>query len=101
MTTLVNAQPPVRVVIQHRAPLVMTPRSNTGGPAGGGGISPYVQNFFTPANTWTINHNLGRKVDVVAFTMGSVKMVAEVVLITDNQAVVVFAQPTAGFARVI
>lgn len=101
MTTLVNGSPPVRVVIEHRPPLVMTPRSNTGGPAGGGGITPYVQNFLSPENTWTVNHNLGRKVDVTVFTLGSVKMIAQVVLITDNQAVVVFAQPTAGFVRVI
>lgn len=99
MTTLVNNAPPVVVVIEQRPPLVLTPTSNTG--PGGGGDTGVVLDFPAPAMSWTINHNLGRKVDVALYTTGSVKMGAQLVLINDNQAVASFSQPTAGFARVI
>lgn len=102
-TTLVNGQPPVRVVIERR-PIelrigLVGPRGPEGPP--GQGITDYV--FMQPvaSDTWIINHNLGRKVDVALYTAGSVKMNAEVILISDNQAVANFTQPIAGFARVI
>lgn len=72
----------------------------TGG--GAGGVTPVVASFPTEALSWTINHNLGRTVDVAAFTTGSVRIGGvEVILLNDNQAVANFSTPTAGFARVI
>lgn len=75
--------------------------TDVGGAGGSGGVSMAVQSFPTPALSWTITHNLGRTVDVVAYTVGSVKMLADVVLLSNNIAVANFSTPTAGYARVI
>lgn len=101
MTTLVNNAPAVRVVIEQRPPLVLTPTVNTGPGAGSGGDAGAVLMFLTPAMSWTINHNLGRKVVVALYTTGGMLMSAEVVIVSDNQVVASFSAPTAGYARVI
>lgn len=112
MTILGAGEPPVVVVVDQR-PLVIEPKGPTvnigtgkpgpQGPPGPPGSPASTFDYFmpVPADTWIINHNLGRKVDVALYTTGSVKMSAEVILISDNQAVASFSTPTAGFARVI
>lgn len=100
MTTLVNDAPAVQVVIEQRAPLVLTPTSNTGPGAGGGDVGTVLM-FNSPALQWIINHNLGRKVAVALFTTGGVQFNAETVTVSDNQVVSSFSIPTAGYARVI
>lgn len=52
----------------------------------------------SPVTPWTINHNLGRRVNVGVYTAGGVEVFAEVLLASDNQAIVTFDAPTAGYA---
>lgn len=103
MTTLVNGAPPVRLILERRALRLAIGRPGPQGPPGptGPAAEAVVMMFAAPATVWTINHNQGRKVDVALFTTGSVKMNAEVVLMSDDQAVAIFSTPTAGYARVI
>lgn len=103
MTTLVNGSPPVKVIVDRRQLVLRGGRPGPRGPAGptGASFEDYVTGLFPALGTWTINHNLGRTVTVTVYTPGSVKMHAEVILTSPNQAVVVFAQPTPGYARVI
>ena len=66
------------------------------GVAGPGSIAPF--NFLTPATTWTINHNQGRRVFVGLFSVGGLEMYAEVLQVSINQVLVTFDSPTAGYA---
>lgn len=66
------------------------------GAAGPGSIEPF--NFLTPATTWTINHNQGRRVFVGLFSVGGLEMYAEVLQVSINQVLVTFDSPTAGYA---
>lgn len=61
----------------------------------------YVFTQSTPAATWTINHNLGHVPSVELFDSGSQEIEAEVSHPSVNTAVIVFAVPIAGFARLI
>lgn len=59
--------------------------------------------LFSPTGdqaTWVINHNLGRKVQVQAFTPGGVEMMGQVTHINDNQAQIDFDGPYGGYAVV-
>lgn len=71
------------------------------GPAGtpGNGLLPPF-NFATPLSPWVINHNLGRRPLVGAFSVGGVEMFAEILHINTNQVTITFDSPTAGFAIV-
>lgn len=53
----------------------------------------------TPATTWTINHNLGFYPSVQLFSIGRQEIEGGVVHTNENQVVVSFTVPTAGFAR--
>ncbi len=66
------------------------------GASGPGSIAPF--NFLTPATTWTINHNQGRRVLVGLFSVGGLEMYAEVLQVSINQVLVTFDSPTAGYA---
>lgn len=59
----------------------------------------YVFTQSTPASTWTINHNLGYVPSVELFDSGSQEIEADVSHPSVNTAVIVFAVPVAGFAR--
>lgn len=49
-------------------------------------------------SSWVINHNLGREVVVDAFTPGGMRVFADVILASPNQAQVLFDSPMAGYA---
>lgn len=68
------------------------------GPAGppGGGFFVYTQN--TPAATWVIDHNLGRKVQVSLFNTVQVVVHADIQHGSINQTTVTFPSPFAGSA---
>ena len=68
------------------------------GAGGSGGQLDYefVQN--TPLATWIINHNLGRRVTTDVYTLGGVKVMAEVVNVSNNQVQVLFDAPFSGYA---
>ena len=57
----------------------------------------YIQSVA--AATWTINHNLGFKPTVELFNSGSLVIDAHVLHTSDQQTIVQFTAPIAGFAR--
>lgn len=71
------------------------------GPAGGGGGGPsgYDHTQTVAADTWTMNHNLGRRPVVELFTSGGVQFFAQIVHVSANQAVAYLNAPITGFAR--
>jgi hypothetical protein len=62
--------------------------------------STYRHNQTTAANTWTVNHNLGRDVEVTIFTAGGQQMWAEYIQINSNQVIVYFDGAYDGYALV-
>lgn len=64
------------------------------------GTSPaaYYHDQPSLASTWTINHNLGRKVQTNVYTVGGVLMLANIINVSDNQAQVLFDEPVNGYA---
>ena len=68
----------------------------TSGGAGGQVDYEFIQN--TPLATWVINHNLGRRVTTDVYTLGGVKVLADVVNLNNNQVQVNFDGPFAGYA---
>lgn len=75
------------------------PGGNTGGGGGTSGVAfEFVQ--ATPALSWTINHNLGRKVEVEVFDTGGRKIIADVQNVNANQTIVTFLTPQAGYALI-
>lgn len=56
---------------------------------------------YTPSDSWVINHNLGRKPLVQVYTLGGVKMLTEVLHVSNNQALVRFDEPHDGYAEII
>ena len=69
------------------------------GPAGPvTGATAYVHTQTIASATWTINHNLGRKVVLQVFSSGWSEVDAEWVNVNTNQVVVVFAGPMSGSA---
>lgn len=68
------------------------------GSGGGGGASAPVQvNQLTPASLWTINHNLGYRPQVQVFSVGGLRIEADIQHISVNQYQITFVQPVAGF----
>lgn len=70
------------------------------GPRGADGIgSSYNQfNQTAPADTWVVNHNLGRKISIDIYSDGGKRMLAEIIQVSDNQVLVYFDEPTSGYA---
>lgn len=80
---------PIRVDIQLYRPAPA---------AGGGGITgPFRLDWTTPVVLTTVNHNLGFKPLVEAFTPGGVLVSTEVHHINDNQFTVTTEAPFAGY----
>lgn len=73
------------------------------GPPGGQGepgqFDDFEQEFSSPAITWTVNHNLGRKPLVSVLTTGNFEMEAQIGHTNNNQFVVYFAAPMVGRVR--
>lgn len=64
-------------------------------------IKEYVFYKNSPAMQWIINHGLGYKPNVAVYTTGGVEIEAEVIHTNNNQVVINFTLPTAGFARLL
>ena len=64
------------------------------------GASPNIGPFYfnSPLLVWTINHNMGRRVGVEAYTSGGVLIWAQVTHIDNNQTLVTFDTPQTGYA---
>lgn len=56
---------------------------------------------LTPLVSWNINHNLGFFPDVEVYSVGNVKLIADIIHISVNQLQVNFSSPTAGRARML
>lgn len=63
-----------------------------------GGDSGYVHEQASASTTWTINHNLGRRVDVAVTDLGGSALAAAVQATSLNQVVVSFNAAQAGYA---
>jgi hypothetical protein len=61
--------------------------------------SSYVYLQATPSATWSIAHNLGFRPSVQVFDSGSQKIEGDVSHSSLNTVSIMFAVPTAGFAR--
>jgi hypothetical protein len=55
---------------------------------------------FSASTSWAINHNRGYTPLISCFSLGGVELIADVVHLNTNQAVVNFSTSTAGTARV-
>lgn len=75
-------------------------RIRPGEDGGGGGSGVYEHVQASAAATWTINHNLGRRVDVTLLTVGGAEFWAEILHTSLNQTLVYLATPLAGRALV-
>ena len=64
-------------------------------------IKEYVFYQNSPAIQWIINHGLGYKPNVAVYTTGGVEIEVEVIHTNNNQVVINFTLPTAGFARLL
>lgn len=67
--------------------------------AAGLGTETYIHTQTAAATTWTINHNLGFRPAIELFDAGGAEFEAEVLHVSDNQAMVYLATPYAGSAR--
>jgi hypothetical protein len=56
--------------------------------------------FPTPLSQWIVNHNLNRKVTADVYTLGGVKVWANITNVNDNQVQVDFDAPMAGYVIV-
>lgn len=93
------------VVVQDAPSIVEVVSVGPQGPIGPQGIpgtvDDYTQAFASAASTWTVNHNLGREPAIQVLSVGGVELVADVVHVSNNQAQISFAAPTAGRVRAI
>lgn len=91
---------PDRVVVapQTDAPVIVPEPSVITINNSGGGSFYYFHNQPTAAATWTINHVLGTRPNVKAYTVGGKEMIGEILHIDANQTQIIFDDPIAGFA---
>lgn len=87
-----------RVVIREPAITVRVGVPGLQGPPGAGGDLYHRHDQTVAAATWTINHNFGRRAAVAVFSPGGRAMLAEILHVSDMQALAIFDQPTAGYA---
>ena len=73
------------------------PKGDKGDP-GGSGLENVEIPISTPLDTWVLNHNLGAQPQITLLSVGGKELIAEIVRISDNQALVYFDTPTAGKA---
>lgn len=83
--------PVTEVILNQRGPA--GPRGANSAPA----AFEYSQN--SASNTWIVNHNLGVKPTATIFSPGGVVVWPEIVHTSNNQFIVYFASPYAGYLR--
>lgn len=88
--TLIVQPPPVITA-------VVTVGQGPAGPGGGAGSS-YQHTQSSPANEWTVNHNLGYRPNIALTSLGGAEMWGEVLHISINQVKVYFDSPVPGLA---
>lgn len=66
--------------------------------SGAVGLTGFEHVQSSASASWVINHNLGRRVDTEVFTVGGQKIIAEVLNVSNNQAIVTLDAAAAGYA---
>ena len=89
----------VEVVEENAVEVVKVIHPGPQGPPGSGGNAAYVHTQATPANTWTINHNLGYRPAVELLDSSNQEIDAEVSHPNVNQTIIMFSIPLSGLAR--
>lgn len=99
-TLLVRHRVPRVTMLTGGAPGPVGPQGPQGEPGvpGAPGGQAYIHEQTTPAGTWTIIHNLGRKVHLSLFLTNGKMALTDVDQDDENTAVLTFPQPVAGTA---
>ena len=91
------AEEVVAVVVEaEQVPAVLVAAGDQG-PAGVSGAT-YQHNQPSPSDNWIINHNLGYRPAVAAYSVGGQIMLANIIHMSPNQARILFDGPVSGFA---
>ncbi len=85
------------LVVQPAQPPAALVASGEQGPAGASSAS-YKHDQVGAADQWVINHNLGYRPVVNAYSVGGQLMLANIVHIDTNQTRILFDGPVAGYA---
>lgn len=64
-------------------------------------VAKHIHNQSSPSDSWNINHNLGFKPSVQVYSSGSQLVFANVLHLSNNQTMIYFDTPIAGYARLI
>ena len=98
----ITVREPATVSVRETEIVKVRAQTTMPGPPGPPGPPNVGVQFPQPvaATPWVINHNLGRNVDVEVFTVGGMRMLADVQHVSPNQAQVLFTTPTTGYAFV-
>lgn len=91
--------PDTDVTVSIASPPQISVDAGIPGPPGAGATS-YDHTQSSASAEWVINHNLGRRVDITVLSPGGALVIADVVLISDNQARIYFVSPKTGTALV-
>lgn len=102
---VVYQEPVTDVILMDGDTIIIEGSGLTGatGPVGpaGGGANPFNYTQPTPAATWIIPHNLGRRVQVTLFDTSFNEVETDVVQGDVNTVTATFAIPTTGSAVLI
>lgn len=63
--------------------------------------SPRMYVFEEPSDTWTITHNLNRKVIPQIYTMGGLKMEGNILHLNNNTLQITFTVPMSGYVVLV
>ena len=85
------------LVVEPEQPVAALVAAGEQGPAGASSAS-YQHNQASAAETWIVNHNLGYRPAVSAYSVGSQLMLANIIHASLNQAQILFDGPVAGYA---
>lgn len=66
-----------------------------------GAFSPLVFYFPNPSETWTVTHNIGRKVMPQIYTSGGLKMEGNILHLNDNVVQITFNIPISGYVIIV
>lgn len=97
MTDALVAVEPFALVVEPQQPPSVLVAAGAQGPSGASNAS-YTHSQASAADEWIVNHNLGFRPSVTAYSVGSQLMLANIVHVSANQARILFDGPVAGFA---
>lgn len=105
--TVIFKETPTQAVVKKSASPITISSSGPQGPTGPQGLpgaaggTVYVHNQTTPAATWIIDHNVGRKVSVTLYDDSGNVVITDIQHGTVNQATVTWSSPTTGSALIV